>query len=136
MPEPAKSTTSFSELECSDAALLLSSGGAILIDVRNPDEHAASRISGSLLMPLPSLEARAVFALARKGRGVGDSSASESPTRVVVHCRSGVRSATACAQLTAAGASDCIFINLKGGILAWTAAGLPTSSAPAAPLGE
>jgi sulfur-carrier protein adenylyltransferase/sulfurtransferase len=74
-----------------------------ILDVRNPEEIAICRIAGSTVIPLPELPARL---------GELDSS-----TSIVVHCKSGVRSAKAIVLLQAAGFTR--LRNLKGGILAW-----------------
>ncbi|NCW42921.1 MAG: adenylyltransferase/sulfurtransferase MoeZ [Actinobacteria bacterium] len=77
----------------------------ILIDVREPDEFASSRIPGSVLIPKA---------------GFFDGTALELLPRdkeIILHCRSGVRSAHCLAIIQGAG-----FINsrhLGGGILAW-----------------
>jgi adenylyltransferase/sulfurtransferase len=71
--------------------------------VRNPEEIAICRIAGSAVIPLPELPNR-----------LGELN----PTSpMVVHCKSGVRSAKAIALLQSAGFSR--LKNLKGGILAW-----------------
>jgi molybdopterin/thiamine biosynthesis adenylyltransferase/rhodanese-related sulfurtransferase len=75
----------------------------LLLDVRNPEEIAICRIAGSTVIPLPELPGRL---------GELDLSAS-----IVVHCKSGARSAKAIALLQAAGFSR--LKNLKGGIIAW-----------------
>ena len=74
----------------------------VLIDVREPSEHAMASIEGAVLIPLGTLQDRL----------------SEVPTDrpVVVHCRSGARSARAVAMLRAEGINA---HNLVGGILAW-----------------
>jgi adenylyltransferase/sulfurtransferase len=74
-----------------------------VLDVREPHEWAIARIEGAELVPLGSLGER-LHEL--------DPAAS-----YVVHCRSGVRSARAIAQLRAAGFTR--LLNLRGGILAW-----------------
>ena len=71
--------------------------------MRNPEEIAICRIAGSTVIPLPELPGR----LAEL-----DQSAS-----IVVHCKSGVRSAKAISLLQAAGFAQ--LKNLTGGILAW-----------------
>ena len=77
----------------------------ILIDVREPEEFASSRIPGSVLIPKA---------------GFFDGTALELLPRdkeIILHCRSGVRSAHCLAIIQGAG-----FINsrhLGGGILAW-----------------
>jgi sulfur-carrier protein adenylyltransferase/sulfurtransferase len=75
----------------------------LILDVRNPEEIAICRIAGSTVIPLPELSTR-----------MGELDRSRV---IVVHCKSGVRSAKAIAQLQAAGFSH--LLNLEGGILAW-----------------
>jgi len=75
----------------------------LILDVRNPEEITICRIAGSKVIPLPELPAR----LGELDPGMP----------MVVHCKSGVRSAKAIALLQAAGFSR--LKNLKGGILAW-----------------
>jgi molybdopterin/thiamine biosynthesis adenylyltransferase/rhodanese-related sulfurtransferase len=74
-----------------------------ILDVRNPEEIAICRIAGSTVIPLPELPNR-----------LGELDPS---TPMIVHCKSGVRSAKAIALLQSAGFSK--LKNLKGGILAW-----------------
>lgn len=81
----------------------------VLIDVREPAEHAAERIDGARLFPLSGFDPHA---LPTDGR------------TVVLHCRSGKRSATAVQRCLAAGIP--ITTHLKGGIMAWKHAHLPT----------
>ena len=84
-------------------ALLETRNPPLVLDVRNPEEIAICRIAGSTVIPLPELPGR-----------LGELN---SGTSMVVHCKSGVRSAKAIALLQAAGFSK--LKNLKGGILAW-----------------
>lgn len=75
----------------------------LLLDVREPHEHAIARIPGGRLIPLGAFgEAIPTF---DRGRDI------------VVHCRSGARSAAAVRQLQAAGFTRAW--NLAGGILRW-----------------
>ncbi|WP_410001739.1 rhodanese-like domain-containing protein [Singulisphaera sp. GP187] len=74
-----------------------------VLDVRNPEEIAICRIAGSTVIPLPELAHR--IAELERGRAM------------IVHCKSGVRSAKAIALLNEAGFSG--LRNLTGGILAW-----------------
>jgi len=83
----------------------------VLIDVREPFEHAAERIAGSVSVPLGSLDPAA---LCEKFKG----------KRLVFHCASGKRSAKACKQF--AQAKDTPASHLAGGIEAWKSAHLPT----------
>jgi rhodanese-related sulfurtransferase len=83
--------------------------GALLIDVREPDEWRAARIPGARLIPLDELPQR-----------VGELD----PNReIILVCRSGNRSASATAYLQRAGFSR--VRNLAGGLIAWARAGLP-----------
>jgi adenylyltransferase/sulfurtransferase len=75
-----------------------------LLDVREPHEFQISRIAGSTLIPLGQLPAR-----------LGEIS-SASGQEIIVHCKSGARSAKAVALLKENGIAA---KNLKGGILAW-----------------
>jgi len=77
----------------------------ILVDVREPHEFEIVRIPGSILMPLSQFL---------------DGSALENLPRdkaIILHCRSGVRSATALEILKTAGFSDSTHV--EGGVLAW-----------------
>jgi adenylyltransferase/sulfurtransferase len=74
----------------------------VLVDVREPAEHAASRIDGALLIPLAALSSRLGMV--------------PSDRPVVVHCHSGDRSARAVALLRAKGYDA---RNLTGGIREW-----------------
>ncbi len=84
-------------------ALLETRQAPLILDVRNPEEIAICRIAGSMVIPLPELPDR-----------LGELDAAKS---MVVHCKSGARSAKAIALLQAAGFSK--LKNLKGGMLAW-----------------
>jgi adenylyltransferase/sulfurtransferase len=83
--------------------LLDHSDPPLILDVRNPEEIAICRIAGSTLIPLGELPNR-----------LGEL---DSGKPMVVHCKSGVRSAKAIVLLRGAGFSR--LKNLKGGILAW-----------------
>jgi adenylyltransferase/sulfurtransferase len=76
----------------------------VLIDVREPHEYRICNIPGSKLIPLGDLPKRV---------GEFDPAAD-----IVVHCKSGMRSARACGFLRQAGFQH--VRNLVGGILAWS----------------
>src|SRR5664279_3905884 len=82
--------------------------GAILVDVREPEEWAAGHAEGARHIPLAQLGQRQ----------------SELPVGqpVITVCRSGVRSARAATLLAGQGADAS---NLDAGMRAWAAAGLP-----------
>lgn len=77
----------------------------LLVDVREPAEYEIVRIPGSVLIP--------------KDRILSGEALSELPQdrQIVLHCKSGVRSAEALATLKSAGFSDAV--HLQGGVLAW-----------------
>jgi len=74
-----------------------------LLDVREPHEYQICRIPGSRLIPLGEVPRRM--------------SELDSADEIVVHCKSGMRSAKAAELLMKAGFRK--IHNLKGGILAW-----------------
>jgi adenylyltransferase/sulfurtransferase len=78
----------------------------LLLDVREPAEHARARIEGARLVPLGALEARMEELADWRRR------------RVVIHCHHGGRSARACALLRERGFER--VENLSGGIDAWS----------------
>ena len=104
---PAATTN---EIEPRDAQAMLARGDAVLIDVREPDEHARERIVGATLMPLGALTPEKVRALGAR--------------RVLIHCKSGRRGGDATARCAALAGIE--VRNVRGGIEAWRAAGLPT----------
>lgn len=76
---------------------------AQFVDVRNPDEVATGTLPGAVNIPLSELPSR-----------IGEL---EMKRRVVVMCRTGVRSSNAAEILTDAGFVD--VINLDGGMNGW-----------------
>jgi adenylyltransferase/sulfurtransferase len=78
----------------------------LLLDVREPSEHARARIEGARLIPLGQLETRLAELEGWRSR------------RIVVHCHHGPRSAHACALLRERGFER--VENLAGGIDAWS----------------
>ena len=89
-------------------AKLLIDQGAVLVDIRETDEHACENIPQATNMPLSKL---------------GGSPVSTHHTVVVFHCKSGARTRMN-APLLAKTARAEAFI-LDGGIEAWKKAGLP-----------
>jgi rhodanese-related sulfurtransferase/glyoxylase-like metal-dependent hydrolase (beta-lactamase superfamily II) len=90
------------------AAKMMIDGGALLLDVREPDEWQMGHAPGALLLPMGELRAR-------RAELADD-------RRLVVVCRSGGRSAAVTASLRAWGYDA---FNLAGGMSAWAATGLP-----------
>jgi rhodanese-related sulfurtransferase len=103
---------SLSKISANEAKRLIDQG-AVLIDIRSPQEHARERIPGAQNRPL----------------GPGISVDGSGP--IVFHCRSGQRTranAPSLAQL-----ADCDAYILDGGIDAWKRAGLPVARDAAQP---
>ena len=88
----------------------LAAGDTVLIDIREPHEHAREHIEGARLAPLSKLHAE------NFGEMLGKTA--------VFHCHSGGRTGSNARLLTSKGFRDAY--HLSGGIVAWKAAGLPT----------
>ena len=86
--------------------------GAVLVDIREADEHARERVPGARHNPLSRL------------------SPLDAPpgTVVIFHCRSGARTAGNAQRL--ADAAGCDAYILEGGLDAWKRAGLPVATPP------
>jgi rhodanese-related sulfurtransferase len=84
--------------------------GALLLDVREPDEYSAVHAPEAKLIPLGELSARLQEIASYKDKPI------------VVMCRSGNRSAKAVALLKEAGYTQ--VSNVKGGIKSWESEGL------------
>ena len=95
----------------------LEAGRITLIDVREPSEYAGERIPGAKLMPLGQFNATKLAA---------------NNDRIVLHCRSGNRSAKAAQKLLESGCEQAM--QLQGGIEAWKGAGLPLERDAKAPI--
>ncbi len=91
----------------SDAKALIDRG-AILVDIRDAEEHARERIPQARNMPLSKLCETSV------GRG---------ETAIVFHCKSGNRTRMNAPLLARAAEADAFI--LDGGIESWKKAGLP-----------
>ncbi len=90
--------------------------GAMLVDIREPTEHAAERIEGAVNLPLGQLAAPI---------------AGEGP--IIFYCRSGQRTALNAAQLAAcAGEREALVMG--EGLNGWRAAGLPMARQHRSPL--
>ena len=77
----------------------------VLVDVREPNEYEINKIPGSILLP--------------KGEFLNGNAIGQLPQdkQVVLHCKSGARSAEALAVLKGAGFSDSVHVG--GGVVAW-----------------
>ncbi len=77
----------------------------VLVDVREPNEYEINRIPGSVLIPKNEILSGRAFEQLPQDK------------QVVLHCKSGVRSAEALAVLKGAGYSDAVHVG--GGVVAW-----------------
>jgi adenylyltransferase/sulfurtransferase len=77
----------------------------VLVDVREPNEYEINRIPGSVLIPKNEFLTGAALELLPQDK------------QVVLHCKSGVRSAEALAVLKGAGLRDAVHVG--GGVAAW-----------------
>ncbi|GGJ79106.1 adenylyltransferase/sulfurtransferase MoeZ [Pilimelia anulata] len=104
-PEAADATAGATITPNELAAWRKAGENIVVVDVREPAEYEIVRIPDTVLVP--------------KGEIVSGAALATLPTdkRIVLHCKSGVRSAEALAALHAAGFKDAV--HLQGGILAW-----------------
>lgn len=110
-------TATLLPLPPAEVSARIASGGAVLIDIREPDEFARSHVPGAHSAPLSQWEQAAL----PKGGA-----------QVIFTCRSGMRTAGACDRL-AARVSGAAYV-LDGGLDAWRKAGLPLAVDAKAPL--
>ena len=100
------------DVDTNGALQLINHKNAFVLDVRQPSEFEGGHLLNACLIPLGEL----------KGR-IGELEKYKDKPMLVV-CRSGNRSATACAILSKRGFTQAY--NLVGGIMAWQKANLPT----------
>ncbi len=104
--EEAAEAAQGSTISAKDLAAMLDAGDPIfLVDVREPNEYEIVSIPGATLIP--------------KGEFVSGAALEKLPQdkRIVLHCKSGARSAEALAIVKNAGFSDAVHVG--GGVLAW-----------------
>lgn len=106
---PMSQSSKIVDMSPSQVRELLASDEIVLIDVREPFEHAEARIEGAALHTLSTFDPEAI----RR----------EHPEkRVVFHCKAGGRSAKAAEQFRL---PDAPAYHLAGGIDAWIQSGFP-----------
>lgn len=110
-PDATHHLATVRELSVDEAGPMVASGAVRVLDVRRATEHAEGHIPGSRNIAHTRLASRL-------GEVPDDRT-------LLVHCRSGVRSARASSLLMRRGFS---VTNLKGGFLAWEAASEPVST--------
>lgn len=105
-------------LSPAEVAARLKARTAVLVDIREPDEHAREHIAGAVAAPLSAFEAAHLALTPGKD--------------VIFMCRSGNRTAGNCDRLAAR--VDGPAHVLAGGLDAWKKAGLPVKTDATQPL--
>jgi rhodanese-related sulfurtransferase len=88
--------------------------GAILVDIREADEHAREMVAGARNLPLSTLD-EADLAV-HEGKPV------------IFHCRSGARTVSHASRLASKLIGNCEAFIIDGGLDAWKKAGLPVAT--------
>lgn len=101
----------FKEVSPAESVQILNHDDALMLDVREDSEYKEGHILDSMHIPLGKLPDRL------------DELEKYRQKPIIVSCRSGHRSANACAKLRKNGFEN--LFNLKGGVMAWQNAGLP-----------
>ncbi|MDN3352733.1 adenylyltransferase/sulfurtransferase MoeZ [Actinomadura sp. DC4] len=103
--EEAADAAKDSTISATELKTLLDTGDIFLVDVREPNEYEIVNIPGATLIP--------------KGEFLSGDALEKLPQdkKVVLHCKSGARSAECLAIVKDAGFSDAV--HLGGGVLAW-----------------
>ena len=105
--------SSYQSVDPVEAINLINHKDALFIDVRSDRERTGGHVLNSTHIPVNALKGRIHELEKHKNR------------HVIVGCRSGHRSSHACGQLRKNGFEH--VYNLRGGMLAWQDAHLPTS---------
>ena len=111
MPNLGATLRGIKEVGVVEATQLINHRDAVVVDVREDKEWATGHIPNAKHIPLGQLSSR--FKELEKFKG----------KPVVIGCRSGHRSASACSVLKKNGFNE--VYNLKGGIIAWEQANMP-----------
>ena len=94
-----------------EATNLINHDNAVVVDVREDKEFAEGHIVNAIHIPLGTLKDQISKLTKHKSK------------TIIVSCRSGHRSASACKTLTSEGFEN--VRNLKGGVLDWSSDNLP-----------
>jgi rhodanese-related sulfurtransferase len=94
-----------------EATQLINHRDALVLDVREEKEYSAGHIANAKHIPLGQLASRVQDLEKYRDKPI------------VVNCRSGARSASACGILKKQGFSE--VYNLRGGIMAWEQSNMP-----------
>lgn len=113
--EMKRATQKFSSLTPAAAVQLMNDeeDNLLLLDVREPAETAAGKITKAMQIPVGSISKRLPELEKHRNK------------KVIVYCKNGTRSSIACKELTKAGFEQVYALN--GGVQAWLDAHLPLS---------
>ena len=106
-------TQKFASLTPAAAVQLMNSEDVVVLDVREPTETAGGKITKAIQIPVGAV-----------GTRINELEKHKDKT-MLVYCKTGARSGLACKELSKQG-FDKVY-SLKGGIMAWQEAHLPTS---------
>lgn len=109
--EFTRATRKYKQADATQAVKLMNNDDSLVLDVRDDNEVRDGKIQGAKHIPLGQLDKRMSELEKNKDKPI------------LVYCRSGNRSAHACATLTKHGFAD--VTNLSGGFNAWQSANLP-----------
>ena len=101
----AQAKAQITEIDTNDSAARVASGGVIMLDVREPDEHEQGALVGALHIPRGHLEAQIEGRIVYKN------------APVIVYCAGGVRSAFAAKTLQELGYTN--VLSMAGGFGKW-----------------
>jgi rhodanese-related sulfurtransferase len=97
------------DVDVADAAAIVETGDAVILDVRTPEEFAAGHLPGAININMEAAD------FADRVSGLDESA------ETLVYCRTGNRSGVATDEMAELGFTD--MSDLQGGIEAWAAAG-------------
>lgn len=103
----------FTEAQPRQVRQWLGGGEAVLVDVREPDEHAREHIAGSRLVSLSRFDPEQAASGLEPGQ------------RLVLYCRTGRRAADAARMMASLAAPGVRIVSMSGGIEAWKKEALP-----------
>lgn len=101
----------YSSISPTESTQMINHDDALILDVRENNEYSEGHIINSLHIPLSNLKTRMQDLEKHKTK------------KVIIACRSGHRSSSACATLKKEGFEQ--VFNLSGGVMAWESANLP-----------
>lgn len=104
-------TRKYQQADVNQAVKLMNNDESLVLDVREDNEVREGKIQGAKHIPFGQLDKRIAEIEKNKDKPI------------LVYCRSGQRSAHACATLTKHGFAQ--VTNLSGGFMAWQSANLP-----------